>query len=67
MPAKNLNGSKGGAADSGTDGGGTAKPRFIRFIFPRNPSDDDLQKIVDAINRMRRERLARKDKTDSGE
>ena len=47
MPTKNLNGSKGGAADSGTDGARAAKPRFVRFTFPRNPSDDDLQKIAD--------------------
>ena len=40
------------------DGGGTAKPRFVRFTFPRNPSHDDLQKVADAINQMRRERLA---------
>ena len=40
MPTKNLNGSKGGAADPDSGGDRTAKPRFVRFTFPRNPSDD---------------------------
>ena len=61
MRSRKLNGSKGGPPDPG-ESGGTAKPRLVRFIFPRSPSDDDLQKVVDAINKMRRERLAGKDK-----
>jgi hypothetical protein len=67
MRSRNLNGSKDGTADASIGGDGTAKPRFVRFTFPRNPSDDGLQKIADAINQMRRDRLARKDKSDSGE
>jgi hypothetical protein len=66
MRSRNLNGSKGGTADPGSSGDTTAKPRFVRFTFPRNPSDDDLQKIVDAINQMRRERLVGNDKSDPG-
>ena len=67
MPSRNLNGSKGRTADPGSGGERTAKPRFVRFTFPRTPSDDDLQKIADAINQMRRGRLAGKDKSDSRE